>query len=62
MLAAQQFQVDMSPQDVEIPPTRIQRKMKRIFGSGKATSGLFVSGFQMGAMVGGTFGGLFGVV
>ena len=52
----------MSPQDVEIPPTRMQRKFKRIFGSGKATSGLFLTGFQMGAMVGGAFGGMFGLM
>ena len=39
----------------------MQRKMKRLFGSGKATSGLFLTGFQMGALVGGAFGGLIGI-
>ena len=46
------------PEPVEL--TRMQRKFRRIFGAGKNTSTLFVSGFQMGAMVGCTFGGVLG--
>jgi Reactive mitochondrial oxygen species modulator 1 len=38
----------------------MQRKFKRIFGSGQATSKIFITGFQTGAMVGGIFGGLVG--
>lgn len=47
------------PEPVEL--TRMQRKMRRIFGAGQNTSKLFVTGFQMGAMVGCTFGGVLGL-
>ena len=40
--------------------TRMQRKMQRIFGATKNSSGLFVQGFKMGAVVGCSFGGLIG--
>jgi hypothetical protein len=58
--AMQAFQTDMKPENKEIELTRMQRKMKRLFGSGKATSNLFVTGFQMGFMVGGAFGSILG--
>jgi hypothetical protein len=61
LVAQQAFSVDMNPEKVEIPPTRMQRKMTRLFGSGKATSNLFFTGFQMGAAVGASFGGIFGL-
>lgn len=50
----------MKPENKEVQLTRMQRKMKRLFGSGQATSKLFFTGFQMGAMVGGAFGGILG--
>lgn len=58
--AAQAFSLDMTQQNQEVQLSRMQRKMKRLFGSGKATSNLFLTGFQMGALVGGAFGGLIG--
>ena len=51
----------MRPQEEVKELTRMQRKMSRLFGSGKATSALFFTGFQMGAVVGGAFGGLLGI-
>jgi len=51
----------MNPEDNEIPPTRMQRKMRRLFGSGKATSSLFLTGFQFGGAIGACFGGVFGL-
>jgi hypothetical protein len=35
--------------------------MKRIFGSGQATSQIFITGFMMGGAIGGIFGGVMGV-
>ena len=49
------------PKAVEVPPTRMQRKFKRIFGSGHASTKLFVGGFTTGCMIGGVFGGLIGL-
>lgn len=50
-----------TPKPVEVPPTRMQRKFKRIFGSGHASSKLFIGGFTTGCMIGGVFGGLIGL-
>jgi len=57
----QAFNTDMRPENKEVELTRMQRKMKRLFGSGKATSNLFITGFQMGFMVGGAFGSILGL-
>ena len=46
--------------DEQAPPTRMQRKFKRLFGSGKETTMIFVQGFKMGSLVGGAFGFLIG--
>jgi hypothetical protein len=40
--------------------TRMQRKMRRIFGAGKQSTAMFVQGFKMGGAVGCCFGGLLG--
>ena len=56
---AQEFSIDIKP-EAEAPPTRMQRKYRRIFGKTMQTSGKFAQGFMMGATVGGIFGGLFG--
>ena len=53
------FSVDIQP-DEPLPPTRMQRKFKRIFGSGQAGTQVFMTGFTAGAAVGGIFGGLIG--
>jgi hypothetical protein len=45
-------------QEVEL--TRMQRKMRRIFGAGKNSTAMFVQGFKMGGAVGCCFGGLLG--
>ena len=42
------------------PPTRLERKFNRIFGSAGQTTQTFVTGFKMGALVGGAFGGVMG--
>ena len=42
------------------PPTRIQRKMNRLFGSGKETTVMFTQGFMMGGLVGGGIGAAYG--
>lgn len=49
------FSVDIKP-DEPAPPTRIERKMKRIFGSGKTATATFTTGFMAGAAVGGMMG------
>ena len=55
------FTNDLKKEEKPVELTRMQRKMNRIFGSGQATSKLFIGGFQMGAMVGGAFGGVIGI-
>ena len=55
------FKNDLQKEEKPVELTRMQRKMKRIFGSGQATSKLFIGGFTMGAMVGGAFGGILGL-
>jgi len=59
--AMQMFTTDLKKEEKPVELTRMQRKMNRIFGSGQATSKLFIGGFQMGAMVGGAFGGVIGI-
>ena len=54
------LQTDIKNDQVVAPPTRMQRKFKRIFGSGKQTTGLFVQGFKMGGLVGSGFGAAVG--
>jgi len=56
----QQLSTDIKKDIIERPPTRIERKFKRIFGAAGQTSSLFVNGFKMGALVGGAFGGVLG--
>jgi hypothetical protein len=60
VIKSQAFTLDIKPEVQEKPPTRMQRKMTRIFGSGQATSQIFLTGFMTGAAVGGIFGGLVG--
>lgn len=53
------FSVDIKPEAPK-PPTRMERKLARIAGASKATSGVFMTGFMTGAAVGGIFGGVLG--
>lgn len=62
VVKAQDFTVDEQFVEKEKKPTRFQRKMNRIFGTGQATSTLFLTGFMTGGAVGGIFGGLMGVI
>eukprot|EP00806_Schmidingerella_arcuata_P006723 Macronucleus_7132.p2 GENE.Macronucleus_7132~~Macronucleus_7132.p2 ORF type:complete len:127 (+),score=14.84 Macronucleus_7132:1-381(+) len=55
-----QLKTDIKNETVARPPTRIERKFKRIFGAAGQTSNLFVTGFKMGALVGGGFGAAIG--
>ena len=59
MEQAQQLRTDLLP-EAKRPPTRLERKFNRIFGSAGETSQTFVTGFKLGALVGGTFGGILG--
>ena len=59
MEAMQQLKTDLVPVAAR-PPTRMERKFNRIFGSAGETSQTFVTGFKLGALVGGTFGGILG--
>ena len=58
--AMQQLQTDIRNDVIARPPTRIERKFKRIFGAAGQTSQLFITGFKMGGLVGGVFGGVMG--
>ena len=52
---------EVNPNDeVVLPPTRMQRKMRRLFGSGKHTTQMFTQGFMMGSLVGGFIGAFYG--
>ncbi len=56
----QQLATDIKKDTIERQPTRMERKFKRIFGAAGTSTGLFVNGFKMGALVGGCFGGVLG--
>lgn len=56
----QQLMTDIRNDTVQRPPTRMERKFKRIFGAAGSNTQTFVMGFKMGAMVGGAFGGVLG--
>ena len=44
---------EVDPNDVIVrPPTRFERKMTRLFGSGVNTTVMFTQGFMMGGLVG----------
>ena len=59
--AAMQLHTDIKNQEeVKKPPTRMQRKFNRMFGAGKETSAMMVTGFQMGALVGAGTGAIMG--
>ena len=45
----------------ERPPTRMERKFKRIFAASGRSTQVFTTGFMMGAMVGGAFGSVMGL-
>ena len=60
MELAQMLKTDIKNEIIERPPTRMERKFKRIFGSAGASSQTFLMGFKMGALVGGGFGGVMG--
>ena len=51
---------DPKKNQVQRPPTRMERKYTRMFGAAGNTSFLFAQGFKMGAAVGCGFGGVFG--
>ena len=52
---------EFNPNDEVIrPPTRFERKMKRLFGSGVNTTVMFTQGFMMGSLVGGGIGAAVG--
>ena len=55
-----QLQTDLIPEDNTVPPTRMQRKFNRMFGAGKDTSAMMVTGFKMGALVGSGIGAIGG--
>ena len=56
----QALKTDIRNDTVVRPPTRLERKFKRIFSAGGATTQTFSTGFKMGALVGGAFGGVMG--
>lgn len=56
----QQLLTDIQKDEVLRPPTRLERKFKRIFGAAGSSTQTFVMGFKMGATVGGAFGGVLG--
>ena len=58
--ALQSLRSDLQVQKTTVEPTRLQRKFKRIFGTAGNASQLFLTGFKMGFIVGGTFGGVIG--
>ena len=60
MELVQQLKTDIKNDTVQRPPTRLERKFKRIFSAGGHTTLLFTTGFKMGALVGGGFGGVMG--
>ena len=51
---------DARPEE-QRPPTRMERKFKRIFAASGRSTQVFRQGFMMGAMVGGAFGAVTGV-
>lgn len=51
---------DARPEE-QRPPTRMERKFKRIFAASGRSTQVFGQGFMMGAMVGGAFGGVIGI-
>ena len=51
---------DIQKVDETLPPTRMQKKFKRLFGSGAQATQTFMTGFTMGAGIGGAFGGIIG--
>ena len=56
-----QLATDIQNDAVKRPPTRLERKFNRIFGSAGQTTQTFVTGFKMGCLVGAGFGGVMGV-
>ena len=58
----QQLKTDIKLEVDKKPPTRMQRKMKRIFGASGNSANAFKTGFIMGAGVGAVFGAVGGAV